>query len=141
MPLFEYEGVKVSGWICYDTRFPEMARLAFLAGAELCLVPTAWLGPAEEWELALRARALDNACFAAGADLINPLPGLICRGASMIAGPHGEVLARAEQGVECVIDAVLDPEAMRSQRDRIPLLRDRRPGFYRGLASANPGNT
>ena len=133
VPVFEYEGVKLSGWICYDTRFPELARLEFLAGAEVCLVPTAWLGPAAEWDLSLRARALDNTLFVAGSDLINPLDGLLCRGLSMIAGPHGEVLARAEAGIECVMDAVLDPTTMESQRRRVPLMRDRRPDFYGDL--------
>jgi 5-aminopentanamidase len=135
VPVFAYEGTMLSGWICYDTRFPELARLEYLAGAEVCLVPTAWLGPAEEWELALRSRALDNTFFVAGADLINPLSGLRCRGSSMIAGPHGEILARAEPETEGVIDAVLDPELMRAQRARVPLLRDRRPSFYGGLVA------
>ncbi len=133
LPVFRFEETMISGWICYDTRFPELARMAFLEGAELCLVPTAWLGPPEEWSLSLRARALDNTLFVAGADLINPLPDLLCRGLSMIVGPHGEVLAEAEPGVECVIDAVLEPERMARQRARVPLLRDRKPPFYRRL--------
>ena len=49
------EGVRACGWICYDTRFPELARSQALAGMELALVATAWLGHGEEWELALRA--------------------------------------------------------------------------------------
>ena len=53
VPLFVYAGARWSGWICYDTRFPEVARLSALRGAEICLVPTAWLGPGREWELAL----------------------------------------------------------------------------------------
>ena len=126
----DFEKARVGGWICYDTRFPETGRLCLLQGAELCLVPTAWLGPGEEWELSLRARALDNCMFVAGSDLINGEPGLICRGLSMIIGPHGDVLARAEPGVECVIDAVLDPKKLEAQRKRLPLLRDRRPGLY-----------
>ncbi|MBT3271576.1 MAG: carbon-nitrogen hydrolase family protein, partial [Spirochaetales bacterium] len=105
-----------------------------LKGAELCLVPTAWLGPAEEGELSLRTRALDNTFFVAGADLINNSPGLICRGLSMIAGPHGEILARAKPGTDCVIDAVLDPEVMLAQRIRVPLLRDRKPKYYKALS-------
>jgi predicted amidohydrolase len=133
LPVFHFEDTAISGWICYDTRFPELARLAFLEGAELCLVPTAWLGPPEEWSLSLRARALDNTLFVAGADLINPLPELQCRGLSLIVGPHGEVLAEAEPGTECVIDAVLEPDRMARQRARVPLLRDRKPGFYRPL--------
>lgn len=138
VPVFEVAGVKTSGWICYDTRFPELARMAFLAGADLCLAPTAWLGPAEEWELSLRARALDNAYFVAGADLINPHKGLICLGLSMIVDPHGAVLTRAEPGAECVIDAVLDPAAMDGQRSRVPLRRDRRPSVYGPLVADEP---
>ncbi len=133
-PVFDLNGTALSGWICYDTRFPELARLEFLAGAEVCLVPTAWLGPPEEWDLSLRARALDNAFFVAGSDLINPLSGLECRGLSLITGPHGEVLARAVPGTECVIDAVLEPETMLKQRRRVPLRRDRVPSLYRPLA-------
>ena len=133
--LADLAGMQVSGWICYDTRFPETARLCFLKGAELCLVPTAWLGPSEEWALSLRARALDNAFFVAGADLINNVGGLECGGHSLIADPHGKVLAQAEPGVECVIDAVLAPAVFEAQRQRLPLRRDRKPLLYEPLTA------
>lgn len=119
---FELDGVLCSAWICYDTRFPEVARLAALAGAEVALVSTAWLGPRDEWILAMRARALDNSIFVAGADLINPDPTLHCVGVSVIVGPGGEVLAQAEPGREGIIDAVLDGTALRRQRSRLHLL-------------------
>lgn len=122
--VVEMEGVNVGGWICYDTRFPELARSQALAGAELALVSTAWLGPGEEWELALRARALDNGIFVAGADIVDPAIG--CRGRSLIVDPRGAVLARAPEGVDALITARLDPEVMRTQRARVPLLHDRR---------------
>ena len=131
--LADMDKARISGWICYDTRFPEMARLSFFKGAELCLVPTAWLGPGEEWELSLRARALDNTFFVAGADLINKIPGLECGGHSLLADPYGRVMARAEPGPECVIDAMLDPGLLEAQRRRLPLRRDRRPDLYRPL--------
>lgn len=134
VPVFDVDGTKYSGWICFDTRFPELARLAFLGGAEVCFVPTAWLGPAAEWELALRSRALDNGCFVAGSDVINDLPGLECRGHSMIVGPHGEILARARPRTECVIDAVLEPQNREQQRDRLRIAECRRPTLYRALS-------
>ncbi len=135
VPVFHVAGTACSGWICYDTRFPEIGRLAALQGADLALVPTAWLGPGDEWELALRARALDNSIFVAGADIISYDPVLRCYGRSMIVGPKGKVLAHAEPEQEGIIDAVLKVEDLLAQRKRVPLLADRRPELYEPLAS------
>jgi predicted amidohydrolase len=126
----ELDEVRYTGWICYDTRFPELARLGALAGAEVALVPTAWLGPGEEWELALRARALDNGIFCAGADIVGPDPALRCRGLSTIVGPKGNVLARAEPDSEGIICATLRQADLDAQRGRVPLLKHRRPEVY-----------
>ena len=135
VPVFTDNETSYSGWICFDTRFPEIGRLAFLQGVDVCFVPTAWLGPAVEWELSLRARALEGSCFVAGSDLINTLPGLECRGHSMIIGPYGNILNRAQTMTECVIDAVLDPREMERQRTRLRILESRRPELYRPLGS------
>ena len=132
-PILEIGGVRCGGWICYDTRFPEVARLAALAGADVGLVATAWLGPGDEWELALRARALDNSLFVAGADIISYDPVLRCLGRSMIVGPKGKILAKAEPEREGIIDAVLKGEELDAQRNRVPLLKDRRPSLYGAL--------
>jgi predicted amidohydrolase len=129
----ELGGARYSGWICYDTRFPELARLSALAGAEIALVPTAWLGPGEEWELALRARALDNGIFCVGADIIGPDPALRCHGLSLIVGPKGNVLARAEAEQEGILCATLRRAELDAQRGRVPLLQHRRPELYGGL--------
>ena len=128
MRIAELGGNLVCGWICYDTRFPECARLGALAGADLALVATAWLGPADEWELALRARALDNSMYVAGADIIDSSIG--CEGCSMIIDPKGGVVARAEMGREGLIAADLDPGLLDAQRERVPLLADRVPEHY-----------
>jgi predicted amidohydrolase len=126
----ELDQVRYSGWICYDTRFPELARLGALKGAEVALVPTAWLGPGDEWELALRARALDNGMFVAGSDIVGPDPALRCRGLSLIVDPKGNVLARAKPDSEGIICATLRQADLDAQRNRVPLLHHRRPELY-----------
>ncbi len=68
-PAMTAGDMRLGMWICYDTRFPEAARTLARSGATLGLVGSAWFGPAEEWELALRARALDNGMFVAGASV------------------------------------------------------------------------
>ncbi len=131
VPVFEVEGIRCCGWICYDTRFPEVARLGALAGAELGLAPTAWLGPPQEWDLALRCRALDNTIFVAGADMISKSAKLKCHGLSMIVDPKGRVLARAEKEREGIIHADLDPDILQQQKNRVPLLKDRRTDIFK----------
>jgi predicted amidohydrolase len=133
---FEMDSVRYGGWICYDTRFPEQARLSALMGIDVGLIATAWLGPGDEWELALCARALDNSIFVAGADIIGPDPALRCYGRSLIASPKGRVLARAEPEQEGIICATLDPAEMDAQRGRVPLFADRRPELYGPLAGS-----
>ena len=139
VPLFDLGGVAATGWICFDTRFPEQARCAAAGGAEMALVPTAWLGPPPEWELALRARAMDNSMFAAGADIVSFADGLRCRGNSMIVGPHGDVLARAEPDSDCVIWADLDPAAIAHQHQRLALLANRRADLFGSAGACGAG--
>ena len=97
---FDAGGARAGMWICYDTRFPEVARVLALEGATLCLAATAWFGPPDEWELALRARALDNGIFTAGAALQGEALGAPLRGASAIVDPHGRILAQAREGID-----------------------------------------
>ena len=55
--------------ICYDIRFPELARKLSNAGAEIILVPAAFstiTGPAH-WHTLFRTRAIENQCYIAAA--------------------------------------------------------------------------
>ena len=53
--------------ICFDLRFPELARALTVRGAHMLLVPARW--PAERddaWRTLLKARAIENQCFVVG---------------------------------------------------------------------------
>lgn len=123
-------GIRLGMWICYDTRFPEAARSLARAGARLGLVGSAWFGPPDEWELAVRARALDNGIYVAGAAVLGSFGASPFRGASLIADPHGRVLARAREGTEDVIFGEYDDAVVESFHARIPLLDHLRPETY-----------
>ncbi|HBB1090561.1 TPA: hydrolase, partial [Escherichia coli] len=48
-PLLEVEGMKVGLMTCYDLRFPELALAQALQGAEILVLPAAWVrGPLKE---------------------------------------------------------------------------------------------
>lgn len=93
---------------CYDLRFPELSRLSADGGAELLAVPAAWMrGPAKEdhWTTLLRARAIENTCYVAGA----AQNGRHYCGRSMLVDPFGITVAGlGEQDGFCVGEVSAD---------------------------------
>ncbi|MGP3968632.1 carbon-nitrogen hydrolase family protein [Streptomyces sp. 6N223] len=133
----ELDGVGLGFATCYDVRFPELfTRLADL-GARVVLLPASWgAGPGkrEQWELLVRARALDATCWVAAcgqADpaTVGPPPGTTAPtgiGHSMVVSPLGEIRARLGTGPGLLI-AEIDPEETDSARATVPVLANRRP--------------
>jgi predicted amidohydrolase len=121
---------RVGVFICYDLRFPELARRLALEGAEILVVPGEWPKPRQEhWRTLLRARAIENQLFVVSANCCGVVGKLDFFGMSMIIDPKGEVLA--EGGYEpAAVAATLDFDAMAAWREQIPCFRDRRPRCY-----------
>lgn len=117
-------------FICYDLRFPELARRLAVEGAEIIAVPAEWPKPREEhWRTLLRARAIENQLFIVAANCCGVQGKLDFFGSSLIIGPKGELLA--EGGYEeCTISASLDFNAMENWRQQIPCFADRKPSCY-----------
>ena len=109
---------------CYDLRFPELARLLVDHGAEVLVVPAAWVaGPrkVEHWRTLVRARAIENTVFVVAA----AQPGPRYTGHSMVVDPLGDVLAEAGEGAE-VLRATLDRSVLEEARRTNPSLANRR---------------
>jgi nitrilase len=48
-------------WICYDTRFPEIARKLTALGADFFCVPAAFYSPnADQWDILVKSAAISN---------------------------------------------------------------------------------
>lgn len=118
--------------ICYDIRFPEMARAMVLRGAVLMVMPAAFnmiTGPAH-WEITLRMRALDNQFYvAAAAPARDPGASYVTYGHSMLVDPWGEVVSSLDEK-EGIIVAEIDPKRLRQVREELPLLKHRRTDLY-----------
>lgn len=124
----EVEGVRVGLSICYDLRFPELYRRLAADGAQLLLVPSAFMlhTGRDHWEVLLRARAIENQCFvAAAAQIGDHEPGRTCYGRSMVVDPWGVVLAQAPDEVG-VTFADLDLDRLAVVRTELPSLANRR---------------
>ena len=116
--------------VCYDLRFPEHFRYLSRAGADLMVVPAAWYaGPLKEahWLTLLRARAIENTAYLAGAGLT----GAPFTGRSAVFDPFGVPLADGGEGAGLVM-ATLDPDRVRSVREALPSLTHRREDVFKG---------
>ncbi|MFY9345260.1 MAG: nitrilase-related carbon-nitrogen hydrolase [Planctomycetota bacterium] len=128
--------------ICYDLRFPEIARWYFHHGAELLAVPGQWPeARAQHWRTLLRARAIENQMFVLGCNRTGQEPSqrggesLAFPGDGRIVDPTGEVLASGS-GEAGAIVAPIELRNVRMMRRILPIARDQRPAVYRELFAA-----
>ncbi len=121
--------VDLAGWrvgvmTCYDLRFPELARALVDGGADVLVVPAAWVaGPrkVDHWRTLVRARAIENTVFVLAAGQ----PGPRYTGHSLVVDPLGDVLAEADEG-PARLAATLERAALDEARRTNPSLANRR---------------
>ncbi|QJC51933.1 carbon-nitrogen family hydrolase [Paenibacillus albicereus] len=129
--LFPLEGADAAMMICYDIRFPELARSLALAGAKALFVPAEWPKPRlHHWRSLLIARAIENQMYVIACNRTGTSGETEFFGHSMIVDPWGEVLAEAGEE-ETILSADIDLALVDEVRARIPVFEDRRPQLYR----------
>ncbi len=112
---------------CYDLRFPELARALVDDGAELLLVPAAWVagdGKLHHWRTLLTARAVEDVVHVAAA----AQGGRRYTGHSLAVDPLGSIVAEGGDGEDDVVAVEIDPDAVRRVRETNPSLANRRMG-------------
>ena len=123
---------KVGIGICYDIRFPELAKIMVENGALILIYPGAFnmtTGPAH-WELLFRSRAMDNQAFCIGvAPALNNDASYHSYGHSIITNPWGKVIAQASEK-ESLIISEIDLSEIKKVREELPLLKNKRDDLY-----------
>jgi omega-amidase len=128
---FEWQGLRVTPFICYDLRFPELFRKAAQLGTDLFLNSASWpTARTSHWVTLLQARAIENQAFILGNNRCGSDPKFTYQGRSLIVDYAGHVLADAgeEPGV---ISAELDVTSMQAYRHKLPFLKDMRTDLVR----------
>lgn len=138
--------------VCWDQWYPEAARLMALAGADVLIYPTAigWNPEDDEaekqrqleaWVTVQRGHAVANglpviACNRIGhePDIAGPGAGIDFWGNSFVAGPQGELLARASHRERVDLMVSIDTAHSEYVRRIWPFLRDRRTDAYADLS-------
>ncbi|HHF08319.1 MAG TPA: carbon-nitrogen hydrolase family protein [Kosmotoga arenicorallina] len=94
--VFNYLGVEFGIFMCYEVGFPEIARTLAKRGAQVFLAPFAFGKERERiYEIATRARAIENGSFLMAANQIEKGSEMEYLGKSRIISPDGNLLADA----------------------------------------------
>ncbi|MBP3961089.1 carbon-nitrogen family hydrolase [Paenibacillus lignilyticus] len=126
----EVAGSDAGMMICYDIRFPELARKLALGGAKVLFVPAQWPNPRlHHWRTLLTARAIENQMYVIACNRCGTSGTSTFFGHSLIIDPWGEIVAEAGEE-EVIMRAEIDLDLVDAVRAKIPVFEDRRPSLY-----------
>lgn len=131
-----YRGWRVCPLICYDLRFPVFARNRFHPAPEhapgegqleydLLVVVANWPSVRHyAWQTLLRARAIENLCYAAGVNRVGTDGNqLYYAGGSAVLDPLGQAMVECGPQTQ-VVTTALRADALVAHRARFPFHRD-----------------
>jgi len=146
--VFDTPFARIAVLICYDQWYPEAARLAALAGAELIIYPTA-IGDIDEsvernitgnwqrlWRNVQVGHAAANSVFVAAVNRVGREGAIAFWGGSFVADPSSKIIAEGGVGEQIVL-AECDFERVRALQQAWRFLANRRPETYGGLTRDN----
>jgi predicted amidohydrolase len=122
--VVEIAGRPVGLMTCYDLRFPELARELVDAGAEVLVVPAAWVAgerKLDHWRTLLAARAIENTVHVVAA----AQGGDRYTGHSLVVDPWGSIVVEAES-TPALLRATVEANDIEAARDENPSLANRR---------------
>lgn len=122
---------KIAMMICWESAFPEVARQFAVRGADVILVLEAVeKGIENEWELILRARAMDNTIHLISANHVGKDRTLDFSGNSIFVSSLGEKV-EALSDKEGILYGEIDFAKQKKDREYFYMLNDRRPEIYK----------
>ena len=122
--IFNFRGIRISPYICYDLRFPVWSRNH--NEYDLMINVANWPGSRSEvWDTLLKARAIENQCYVAGSNRVG-IDGYGVRycGNSMIIDPRGTLIESAKTDKEGSITAEISLPELSDFRQKFPVLND-----------------
>lgn len=131
LAAFSIGGFKFGIMICFDIRFPEIARKYYQEGCSGIIVSSAFPFPRlDHWRILLRCRAVENQLYIVAANRVGKDGPFYFLGNSCIIDPWGTVKATAGETDETVISHELVADKVEEVRTSIPC----RESFQRLLA-------
>lgn len=129
--IFELDNIKMGLIICYDLRFPELARQLALQGAQVLHIVAQW--PAvrkDHWKYLQIARAIENQLFVVSCNTVGTNDDTVFAGESMMIDPWGDRIAVGDAKKTGTLTAVIDLMSVPKIRKNVPVFSSRVPKLY-----------
>lgn len=121
--VVQYNGVRFLLSTCYDMRFPVWQRN--FNDYDVLLIVANWPESRQlAWNTLLRARAIENQCYAVGCNRIGKDCVSMYAGGSAIIDAYGNYLAATDSGTKAAITAVIDMNKQNRFRKKFPVLQE-----------------
>ncbi len=122
--VFSFRGIRIFPNICYDLRFPVWSRNR--NDYDLLINSANWPESRREvWITLLKARAIENQCYVAGANITGTDGnGISYCGDSMIINPKGNIISSALSGMDVSVTGDISLSELEVFREKFPVLGD-----------------
>jgi omega-amidase len=122
--ILSFRGVRISAGICYDLRFPVWSRNR--NDYDLLIYSANWPEARKEvWNILLKARAIENQCYVAGANRIGTDgKGIKYCGESIIIDPGGKIITTSHKNKEESISGEISMAELSDFRKKFPVFKD-----------------
>lgn len=124
--IAEYKGFRIMIATCYDLRFPVWLRNT--TDYDALIVVANWPQNRHDmWQTLLKARAIENQCFAIGCNRTGKDPYCDYIGGSAVIDAKGRTVGQARTGIEDVLTADIELESLHTFRSKFNVLADKDP--------------
>lgn len=123
--IVNYKGVKLCLLVCYDLRFPVWARNTHNAYDVLMFVANFPTKRIADWDVLLRARAIENQAYVVGVNRVGVDANKIDYiGHSVVLDYQGNALTQVPDNVQAAASAYIDLPKLETYRQRFAVWRD-----------------
>ena len=134
LTLLQLGGFTIGLMVCYDLRFPEMARALALCGAEVLIIVAAWpINRIGHWSILAEVRAIENQAYLAAANRVGSDGPLTFGGSSCLIDPYGVSIASASSTGQTLLTGEITRDRLEEVRSSMPVFDDRRADLYTPL--------
>jgi len=123
---FSIGGINLGIMICYDVRFPELARRYVDLNCSVLIISSAFPFPRlDHWRNLLKARAIENQVYIIASNRVGKDADFNFLGNSSIIDPWGTLKGALNETEEGVILNEISMDKVNQVRDFIPCLKDK----------------